>query len=439
MEPTPAPQPTPSHYRGWLWAALGVALAVRLAAAIAVETLAQRSGSLCLFDDTRIYWHLASTILRGEPYVVMQYDQPHHALRTPGYPLWLAACRILSRDSTLAPRLAQATLGTLAVALLAALVRRLGSASLDPAQARRAALATAWLAALEPYSAGSSALLLSEGLFGPLLIAGLYCLAIAFDHPSRPTPALAAGALQGALILTRPSYAIYPILAVPFLAARQHPPNPQPGPSPQRNRPWTGLTPATLVALGALAILAPWWIRNARIYGTFVPTSLWLGASLYDGLNPSATGASDMRFLDDPAIRNLDERTQDRLLRDRALEFVRTHPNRTLTLALIKLGRFFSPWPNAELLRSTPAALASSAIVLPLYALIAAGIWLRRRDSLSLLFLLGPLACTAAVHLAFVSSIRYRIPVLVPALGLAGFTLAARLGHTRPGSRETAP
>ena len=77
-----------------------------------------------------------------------------------------------------------------------------------------------------------------------------------------------------------------------------------------------------------------------------------MGASLYDGLNPGATGASHMEFLGEPEIWPLDELDQDRELTRRALEFARQEPGASVRLALIKLGRYWCPWPNAEGFRS---------------------------------------------------------------------------------------
>src|SRR5262245_16612221 len=89
------------------------ALGLRVAAAVVVHWYTQRKGLLCVFPDTNFYWILAGTIRDGVPYEVLQYGEiPHFAVRTPGYPLFLAACRVLFGDRLMAVRLVQAVLGT---------------------------------------------------------------------------------------------------------------------------------------------------------------------------------------------------------------------------------------------------------------------------------------------------------------------------------------
>ncbi len=106
-----------------------------------------------------------------------------------------------------------------------------------------------------------------------------------------------------------------------------------------------------------------------------------------------------------------------------ALRFARTDPGRVVELAVIKLGRYWSPWPNASGYRSVVLAAASSLLVIPLYLLLLIGAWIRGPDVRALVLLAGTLLYFAAVHLIFVSSIRYRIPGEPAALALAAIGL----------------
>ena len=282
------------------------------------------------------------------------------------------------------------------------------------------------LAAVEPFVVALAALVLSEAVFLPLMMAGLLGLARLWTDPpstnlsASPLVAVLTGAAMGGAILARPSWALFvPLILFVWVVATD------------RSRRPTVIRNAALVALATALVMMPWWVRNARVVGRFVPTALWVGASLYDGINPGADGSSDMRFVDDPESRALGEVEQDRVFRERSLRFARDQPGRVLELALIKFGRFWSPWPNADTLRNPWIAAGSACVTLPVFGLIALGVWDRRRDVRALALLAGPLVYFCGLHLVFVSSIRYRIPGLVPAMGLAGFGLVRLVGWVR--------
>jgi hypothetical protein len=400
-------EPTRSSW-ALLAAILAVGFALRVAAGFFVQWYARRLGKPCLFGDTLIYWGLARALREGGPFVVDQFGVPHFALRTPGYPLFLAACQwLFGPENYLAVRLVQAGLGTLGVYFVYRLVGRV-------VPGRSAALVAAALAAVEPYGVGLGALILSEGVFVPLMVAGLWGLAVLWPRGAESGPrhsalkAVATGLVHGAAILVRPSWALivpFLLLALAISGGRRT------------------FRSAAIIALTTAAVLAPWWVRNYNVLGRFVPTALWVGASLYDGLSPTATGASDMDFLALPGIVDLDEVAQDAELRRLSITFARTNPARAFELAVIKAGRFWSPWPNAETLRSPLAAWLSAAVTIPLFALAALGAWDRRHDARALILLAGPLAYFLILHMIFVSSIRYRIPGFLPALGLAAVGL----------------
>jgi 4-amino-4-deoxy-L-arabinose transferase-like glycosyltransferase len=408
---------------------LEAALLLRIVAADLVDAYVHRGGpaQLCLFPDTLIYWHLARTIRDGAPYEVVEWgDIPHFARRTPGYPVFLAACQACFGERTLAVRLVQAVLGTISVYLVYGLTRQVlgqwgqpaASQISDSGRVIVALFATA-LAAIHPYFIMMSTLILSEAVFVPLSLGALWGLAALWGEGGA-TRGLAAwrvfvlaagsGAAAGLAILVRPSWALFPPAAlVAWVAARVH----------DRHALAQATGRALVFVLGIVVVMSPWWVRNARIYGRFVPTALWMGASLYDGLNPKATGASDMAFRNDREIWPLDEQDQDAMLTRRAVGFARDNPGRALWLAVVKLGRFWSPWLNAEGLRSPVVRFAGAIVELPIFALLALGIWDRRRDLRAWALLAGPLLYFCALHMVFASSMRYRIPGEMPALGLA--------------------
>jgi 4-amino-4-deoxy-L-arabinose transferase-like glycosyltransferase len=406
---------------------------------------------ICVFPDTEYYWALAGTIREGTLYEIVEWgDIPHFALRTPGYPLFLAACRTLLGEHPMGVRLVQAGLGAVTVWLVYRLTGTVtGQQDHDAAdQAEREGERGRWpvpliaaaLVSVHPYLIVMSVLVLSEAVFVPIVLGALWGLAILWKKPGagasaevrassdrrEPLIALGVGIASGAAILVRPSWVLFvPIMLGCWGIAVWF----------GRKRAMGVVRDGFLIVLGLAAVMAPWWVRNAGLYGRFVPTALWMGASLYDGLNPRATGASNMSFLEEPEIWPLDELDQDAELTRRALGFVRTEPKRVLVLAVVKLARYWSPWPNAEEIRSPVVTVASALITVPLLGLLAVGLWHSRGDARAWVLLAGPLFYFCALHLVFASSMRYRVPAEAPAMGLAAAGLSQLALRIRAGDR----
>ncbi len=393
-----------------------LALAVRSMAAVAVDR--HFAGRFAL-GDSDSYWVLAEAVAQGGPY---RYGDAR-VFRTPGYPLLLAPLFLLDNDPpVLAGRLHAAALGTIAVAG----VFWLGRLVFDD----RVGLWAALLAALEPSSVAASVLVLSEAPFAPLMLAQLALGTAAWKARERPHRdeysglarralifAAAAGVAAGLATLVRPSW----LLFVPFatvagitLAAER--------------RRQIVLAAVTLAAL--VLTMTPWWVRNALVSGHFIPTSLQVGASLYDGLRPGADGASDMEFVSDFVEQALAtrpegetpiefERRLDRLMRDAALEWAYENPSEASWLALRKFLRMWNIWPNEPALSALPIRLAVAITFIPLIVAAILGVWVVGGRQIPYLYLWLPSVYFSLLHMVFVSSIRYRQPAMLALLVLA--------------------
>jgi hypothetical protein len=199
---------------------------------------------------------------------------------------------------------------------------------------------------------------------------------------------------------------------------------------------WIGVCLLT----GLVLAMSPWWIRNVDVTGHFVPTSLQVGASLYDGLNPDATGASNMDFV--PRFVALcgtatpgcaEDRTQpgaavphdsfelrlDRRLRAESLAWVAENPGRALQLAGVKFLRMWNFWPNEPRLASWPIRLAVLFTYTPLLFFAIIGAWRTLDRGWPYLLCWLPAVYFTLLHMVFVSSIRYREPAMLALLVLA--------------------
>ena len=204
-----------------------------------------------------------------------------------------------------------------------------------------------------------------------------------------------------------------------------------------------------LLATMAMTML-PWWARNYLIAGRFVPTTLQVGASLYDGLSPLATGASDMRFVapfvaeqraadaQSSELRGTFEDRLDGRMKDASLAWARQNPGRVVELMWIKLRRMWSPLPNAAEFRGNLTRWVLALTYTPVFVLAAIGAWrFGRRDWPYLLCVL-PAVYFTCLHVIFVSSIRYRQPAMLVLIVLAAAVLV-ELMDKREGEAPAEP
>ena len=205
--------------------------------------------------------------------------------------------------------------------------------------------------------------------------------------------ALAAGALLWLAVMLRPS-------AVVLMAAA-----------------------AAIVVLVVVAGLLPLAARNRAVIGQWRWLTTRGGISLYDGLQPGATGASDLAHTKTmPEVRGLSEVQWDRYFRDQAWTAARQDPVRVLVLAWRKFLRTWSPTPNVQEYRHGFAAAVSGAWMILVLGLAVIGLWARCRAVRAWLVLLLPVILVTLLHMVFVGSVRYRVPTmpLVMVLSAAG-------------------
>lgn len=415
------------------------AFALRITAAWYWHEATIDSGRLFRLGDSDSYWVLANHIARAEAY---EYGSPNASIfRAPLYPMLLAPFTLISNPARAVwfARLFGCTCGTLAVWLVMLIAGRIGSC--------RARLFAGCVAAIYPGAIGMSIVVLSETIFCPLMLVVLLGWHTAIQARALRDVwflSLLAGATSGLATLARPSWLLFMPLAGTFVLFAH----------PRRFHQFCVLL---IMALGCSVAMSPWWIRNAKLTARFVPTTLQVGASLYDGLHAGASGASDenMDFTNGFVTEQLeadaawqvahrqdqDAQTtgaeQDALwarstfeyrlnarMQAAAVEWTKKNVSVAIRLSLVKFARTWSLWPNAGEFGSTTLRAVLTLGCFGVLACAACASWYYRDSAKWLIALCWlPAGYFTLLHVVFVGSIRYREPAVLVLTALAGCAL----------------
>lgn len=222
------------------WVLVG-ALVVRVLVVVGAWAAA---GSPVVFvaEDTHTYTAPARDLAAHGTFTV-RGERPE-LVRTPGYPLLMAVGFAAGRPAEVILAL-QVLLSVATVAGVHAVARALFGD-------RRIAVAAAALYAVEPLSVAYTGLLLTETLYTALLAWALWLL-VRYAKSARTLDLLAATVLLVAAVYVRPAGYFLPFCVAAFVAARA-----------VWTRRFGGIAQAAGAALLAVALIAPWHLRNRR-------------------------------------------------------------------------------------------------------------------------------------------------------------------------------
>lgn len=428
--------------RRWIVAAIAAGFVLRVAFALCYWV------GQPLTHDEREYLALARSVARGDGFVYPA-DEPVEGTaqrfgRAPGYPLFLAMLGVTERVDVVPMRvkIAQSAVGTLGVWLMALMAGRAGGA--------RAAVAAAAIAAVYPPLVFMPAYALSETVYSTVALAAAWALGtvtVTVPAPERGTVTLSessarapvtlplppvsvtvplsGAALTGVGILIRPALLLFvPVYAAWLLRRRR-------------------VAAACLFTLIALAVVAPWTVRNLRVYGRFVLVASEGGVTFWTGNHPLARGEGDLAANPDLKRAELEFRRQHADLTPEAREplyyrdafaWIRAHPLPWAALLARKAFYAVVPIGPSYTLHSTKYVIASAGAYLVLLpAALVGAVRLRPDRAPAALWLMA--ASTVLVSMLFFPQERFRIPVIDPALIVSAATLAALRSHEHTGRR----
>jgi len=384
-------------------------------------------------SDAAWYYARALGIVHGLGYTVHGYPT---AYWPPGWPYFLAGVIRLFGPSVFGAEIVQAVLSALTVGIVFLIGRHVFG--------RLCGIAGAAAYALLPSAVEWNAVLLSEPLYTFLWAFVTYIWIV------RPTRALGwfafSGVLLGATALVRPSALFFWLILLAYLVTIQN----------ERKHPARIAAAVILTAGCTLLTVAPFLVRDYKVYHTLVIISNNGGVSLYQSNNSLARGGYST--YNDPQVDNLisDPRTEaagDRLASERAMQYIKSHPAHEVSLAVRKVASLYakddsvirfsfgarhyqdtSPLPSDGL--STALLLLNTTVYYVFMFFAVLGVALcclgrSRTTNPGWRLLLGMILYNTAIFAVIMGLDRYRYPTMPFFAVFAGLGIIHALGYVR--------
>ncbi|HHY23177.1 MAG TPA: glycosyltransferase family 39 protein [Clostridiaceae bacterium] len=221
-------------------------------------------NNLTLFSDDLNYVKSAVAMVKKGIFVFWEYNEPTVFI-TPVYPFFLAAIfKIFGYGFTgfQIARIAQAVLSSITIVLVFYTAELLFN--------RKTALISSFLVSFYFPNIVTTGYFLTETLFTTLLILLLY-LSIRYSSTLKISQFIVLGIVWVIATLCRPTIALYPLIFFPYLFIYRK----------------INITKAIKLgismAITFVIIISPWWIRNYREYGMFIPLAASSGNPMLQG------------------------------------------------------------------------------------------------------------------------------------------------------------
>jgi 4-amino-4-deoxy-L-arabinose transferase-like glycosyltransferase len=353
-----------------------VSVALRVAVALYLGNVVDAPP---LLTDQRSYHALGERLISGYGFSFDRGWYPFTAANTPTahwsflYSLFVASVYGVFGVNPLSVRIIQAILGGILLPLLAYLFsRRLFESAVfkqHNVNAVQIGLMAAGISALYLYFILYSATLMTETFY---IITLLWSLYLAMGLAQRPTlkNGLLLGVSLGLATLLRQSILPWIVVLVVWLV-------------------WVAVRSRSshrMIAALALAglliglVIAPFTIRNYRVYGEFLLLNSNAGYAMYSAQHPMH-GTDFQEFVGVPIpddVNGMNEAQMDRDLMRRGIGFVLADPGRYVLLSLSRVVDFFEFWPTSDTtLLNNLGRVGSFGLMLPfmIYGLALAFIW----------------------------------------------------------------